>query len=357
MILLSDTCKVSAEVQGLCHDLNQLCIRHDRIYSEMDSMGIKVDAFKRFDIFIYKRADSKVETEDVHKESSGKHKKSKESKSEKRSSRACGTFPKEVRERVVGDAVAELNKQKEGTEVPEQSAIDEVLRSHPGGCQIKNARKPFLPSLPAEAVSAEKDDETSEILMTEKSMKQWPVSEIQKPYNFDIPQIHRTEEPGVVQEWAMSPEAEVVITEQPQKVKDDNFVGKRRRESGLEIVSKKQRIDEEGDIVIYGTIPMTRQVADILEKQKQEEMLAKVHASSKISDTLALPAEHNYIQTAVNPMKVIEGGADVPEFNSENISIQQKGRFDDTVWEDRVFDEDNNIVGFKNQPNLKVFIP
>ena len=24
--LLSDTCKVSADVQGLCHDLNQLCI-------------------------------------------------------------------------------------------------------------------------------------------------------------------------------------------------------------------------------------------------------------------------------------------------------------------------------------------
>ena len=102
---------------------------------------------------------------------------------------------------------------------------------------------------------------------------------------------------------------------------------------------------------------MTRQVADILEKQKEQEMLAKVHVSSKISDTLALPAEHNYIQTAVNPTEVIEGGADVPEIDSENISIKQKGRFDNTVWEDGVFDEDNNIVGFKNQPNLKVFIP
>ena len=188
-------------------------------------------------------------------------------------------------------------------------------------------------------------------------MKQWPVSEIQNPYNFDIPQMHRTEEPGVVQECAMSPEAEVVITEQPQKVKDDNFERKRQRESGLESDSKKQRIDKEGDIVIYGTIPMTRQVVDILEKQKEQEMLAKVHVSSKISDTLALPAEHDYIQTAVNPTEVIEGGADVPEIDSENISIQRKGRFDNTVWEDGVFDEDNNIVGFKNQPNLKVFIP
>ena len=147
MILLSNTHKVSADVQGLCHDLNQLCIRRDRIYSEMDSMGIKVDAFKRFDTFIYKRADSKGETEDVHKKSSGKNKKSKESKSEKRSSRVCGKFPKEVRERVLGDAVAELDKQKEGTEVPEQLAIDEVLRSRPGGCRIKNARKPFVPGI------------------------------------------------------------------------------------------------------------------------------------------------------------------------------------------------------------------
>ena len=321
MILLSDTRKVSTDVQGLCHDLNQLCIRRDRIYSETDSMGIKVDAFKRFNTFIYKRADSKGETEHVHKKLSGKHK-SKESKSEKRSSRACGKFPKEVRERVLGDAVAELDKQKEGTEVPEQSAIDEVLRFCPGGCRIQNARKPFFPSLPAEAASAKKDDETSEILMTEKSMKQWPVSEIQNLYNFDIPQIHRTEEPGVVQERAMSPEAKVIITEQPQKVKDDNFVGKRQSESGLESQSKKQWIDEEGDIVMYGTIPMIKQVADILEKQKQEEMLAKVHTTCKISDTLALPAEHDYIQTAVNPTKVIEGGVDVPQLNSENISIQ-----------------------------------
>ena len=228
MILLSDTHKVTTDVQDLCHNLNQLCIRRDRIYSEIDSMGIKVDAFKRFNTFIYKRANSKEETEHVHKKSSGKHKKSKESKPEKRSSRACGKFPKEVRERVLGDAVAELNKQNEGTEVPEQSVIDEVLRSHPGGCQIKNARKPFFPSLPAEVASAEKDDKISEILMTEKSMKRWPVSsEIQKPYNFDIPQIHRTEEPGVVHKWAMSPEAKVIITEQPQKEKDDNFCGEK----------------------------------------------------------------------------------------------------------------------------------
>ena len=104
-------------------------------------------------------------------------------------------------------------------------------------------------------------------------------------------------------------------------------------------------------------IPITRQVADILENQKQHEMLAKVHATCKISETVPLPTEHDYIQTVVNPTEVIEGGVDVQELDSENISLQQKGSFDDTVWEDAVLDEDNNIDGFKNQPNLKVFIP
>ena len=90
----------------------------------------------------------------------------------------------------------------------------------------------------------------------------------------------------------------------------------------LKVTVRSNGLTKRGDIVIYGTIPMTREVADILEKQKEQEMLAKVHVSSKISDTLALPAEHDYIQTAVNPTEVIEGGADVPEIYSENISIQ-----------------------------------
>ena len=51
-------------------------------------------------------------------------------------------------------------------------------------------------------------------------------------------------------------------------------------------------------------------------------MLAKVHATCKISNTLPLPTEHDYIQTAVNPTEVIEGGVDVQELDSENISIQ-----------------------------------
>ena len=62
----------------------------------MDSMGIKVDAFKRFDTFIYKRADSKGETEHVHKKSSGKHKKSKESKSEKEAAGHVKSFQKKL---------------------------------------------------------------------------------------------------------------------------------------------------------------------------------------------------------------------------------------------------------------------
>ena len=67
VMLLNDTWKVVTNVQDLCHDLNQLCIRRDRIYSELQNMGIKVDAFKRFDTFYYKARD---ESECVHKKSS-----------------------------------------------------------------------------------------------------------------------------------------------------------------------------------------------------------------------------------------------------------------------------------------------
>ena len=73
VMLLNDTHKVAANVQDLCHALNQLCIRHDRIYSKLQNMGIKVDTFKRFDTFYYKARDK---TEPVHKKSS-KHKQSK----------------------------------------------------------------------------------------------------------------------------------------------------------------------------------------------------------------------------------------------------------------------------------------
>ena len=124
-------------------------------------MGIKVDAFKRFDTFYYKAGEG---TKPVHKKSS-KHKQSKTSKPDKK-----GKFPKDIREKILADAVAEIDKEKEGSGLPKVSATDEIQRSRPGGCHIKNARQPLFPSLPEGAIHNQED--TLEIATREQTMKQ-----------------------------------------------------------------------------------------------------------------------------------------------------------------------------------------
>ena len=180
-----------------------------------------------------------------------KHKQSKTSKPDKK-----GKFPKDIREKILADAVAEIDKEKEGSGLPKVSATDEIQRSKPGGCHIKNARQPLFPSLPEGPIHRQED--TSEIVTREQTMKQWAVStEVQKPYEFEIPEAHTRAEPGLVDEQPVSRDIAVVITEQPQKPADDPFMGKRQRESSSESESKKRWIHEE-DIVMYRNIPMSR---------------------------------------------------------------------------------------------------
>ena len=100
-------------------------------------------------------------------------------------------------------------------------------------------------------------------------------------------------------EQAVSCDIAVVITEQPQKPADDPFMGKRQRESCSESESKKRWIDEE-DMVMYRNIPMSRQMVDILNKQKEDEMAAKVHESCKTREAHAAPEEHDYSQNPVD---------------------------------------------------------
>ena len=124
----------------------------------------------------------------------------------------------------------------------------------------------MFPSLSEGTIHSEKD--TSDIATKEQTMKQWAVStEVQKPYDFNIPETDTRAEPGVVDEQAVSHEVAVVITKQPQKPADDPFMGKRQRESGSESETKKKQIDKE-DIVMYRNILMSREVFDILNKQK-----------------------------------------------------------------------------------------
>ena len=111
---------------------------------------------------------------------------------------------------------------------------------------------------------------------------------------------------------------------------------------------------------MYGNVRMTKEVAEILKIQKQEEMLAKVHEYCTQRSTLSAPPDHQYIQTAAEAEGVIEHASqktdNIPLLDADKIVISGKGQFDDTVWDDAIFDEGENITGFKNQPNLKVFI-
>ena len=48
-------------------------------------------------------------------------------------------------------------------------------------------------------------------------MKQWAESEEPtNPYNFDVMEANKTIEPGIVNQHPISPEAELVVTEQPK---------------------------------------------------------------------------------------------------------------------------------------------
>ena len=190
--------------------------------------------------------------------------------------------------------MAEIDKEKGESGLPKVLATDEIQRSRPGGCYIKNVRQLLFPSLPEGPIHSQ--EHTSEIATREQSMKQWAVStEVQKPYEFEIPEGDTRAEPGLVDEQPVSHDIAVVITEQPQKPADDPFMGKRQRESSSESESKKRWIDKE-DMVMYRDIPMSRQMVNILNKQKEDEIAAKVHESCKTSKA---PKEHDYSQ---NPL-------------------------------------------------------
>ena len=106
---------------------------------------------------------------------------------------------------------------KKTAELPTQSTIDDILRSTPRGCRIKNPRQPVCPSLPQETTNIE-DKETSTITTTEKQLKQWSVNiEAYNLHNLDTTQTDITHEYGVVAARPISPEAQMVITEQPKK--------------------------------------------------------------------------------------------------------------------------------------------
>ena len=139
---------------------------------------------------------------------------------------------------------------------------------------------------------------------------------------------------------------------------DDIFTRKREGETTTECPPTKKRItDDNEDTVIYRNLRMTRQVADILKIQNKDEMMAKVHQYCTESNTTTPLPEHSNRQNTDDPTKLIPNVPDVQAVHSVKMLPQPEGTFHETVWQDAQLDEHANIVGFKNQPDLDIFIP
>ena len=361
--LLKQVRKTSGNVEELCHDLSNLCIRRDKIYDEVQKLGIKVESFKQLGKFYYDPPQSTEET--VHR-TSAKRKESKHHKSQKSKTapRSCGKFSQEVSTNILSETLSEMDKGLDMEKLPDQSA--EILKSRPRGCRVKNARPPKFPSLPENTDVIDLEHEESQTVTTVKELKQWKVStETQRPYNLDVSETVTTTEPGVIEERAISPEARV-ITEQPQSAQDDIFPTKRPAEEQIESDSKKRRVNDNSDRVMYGGYPMKTAMIRAIEQQeireetqaKEDEQIrtesvqAEVHRSCR---TTRMLTEHAYSDIVQNTFTDVT--PPVPELDQSKISVGGKVDVDTTLWEDAKFDDQDNIVGFESQPSLNVFIP
>ena len=410
-MLLKDTRKMAIQIQELCRDMNDLCLGRDKIYGEMAKMNIRVDQFKRFNTYYYEAPESRHETEEVTAEKSAKPKKSEgsgtgtdksakakkseesgigsekstkakksqgsvieseksakakesevstkesevlvhkshkkhrkekkiEGESTKKSARSCGKFSKELRSKLMSDVVAEIDKGVDTTNVPRQSTIEDFVRSKPGGCKIKHAQQKLPPKLPTLAdycdMVEEEGENTSQIETTVRDLKQWEIdNQPQTPYDFNA----QEDEPGIVDKRPISPEAgfrNVVLT-QPKKSGDDIFTRKRPNEDHIESANKRQHMDEEPDVYYHG-IPMTKNVVDYLEQQQQP----MVHRTCKTMTGTPEPGQQIEISNIVQDLSI-----------AEQVDISQS----QTVYDDPVYDVDDNIVGFKDHPEVNIFIP
>ena len=228
--LLDSTREVAVNIQELCQDLNRLCVRRDKIYEQMSQIRINVDDFKQFDTFFYEVPATQVEAEPVHEKS---HKKKKEHRKEKvekskKSAKSCAKFPDDVRSKLMSDAIADMDREREQVTLPQESNVEAFTRSRPGGCRIKNASRPQFPLLPESSDTVPENPEQHEVAtITVKDLKQWVVSEEPiNPYNFNLPESGKTDEVGIVDQRPISPKAEFVVTEQLQRSQDEIFTRK-----------------------------------------------------------------------------------------------------------------------------------
>ena len=117
--LLKEVRQTFANVEGLCQDLSDLCVRREKIYDEVQNIGIKVESFKRLGKFYYDPPEETGPKETAHKTS--KQKKSKQHKSDKSKTapRSCGKFLEEVSANILQETVSEMDQGVDLTELPD----------------------------------------------------------------------------------------------------------------------------------------------------------------------------------------------------------------------------------------------
>ena len=87
-----------------------------------------------------------------------------------------------------------------------------------------------------------------------------------------------------------------------------------------------------------------------LQEQKdklQEDNHAQVHEPHKPDETIDITDNHENIHEM----------AEVISLDDEQITTEGTVNTLGGIWEDPIFDEHDNIIGFKNQPDFRIFIP
>ncbi|MCG8622120.1 MAG: hypothetical protein MJE68_09025, partial [Proteobacteria bacterium] len=108
-----------------------------------------------------------------------------------------------------------------------------------------------------------------------------------------------------------------------------------------DIISDKCSTDEKGQNTYCG-IPMSKAVIfHLLKQPRREQSQAEVHTSCKTDDT------SRQLQTT----------NEVFEVATEDISIVIPENSGEGMWDDAQYDEEGNIVGFGNYPEVNIKIP
>ena len=225
--------KITMDIDKLSKDLKEICIRWDQILNEMSDIKVDVDKHSR-----------KCKVEE----------KPKISKLEKKKK----PFPAELGEKLIKDVTSED---------PYDFSDIQELKSLYAPARIRCRTKQPGQSAPSTAVAA--------------NIQLLSLTDVEEVLGEELSQ-----EPGIVTERTMPTLRETahedVIMEQPKCTLDDFFPKEMSYRQEVENLPKLNELPPDADHttrINYGGIPMTKQVAEELEKNKREKKdeIAAVH--------------------------------------------------------------------------------